>query len=529
MAHDAIQREQTLQSSQETIDKLKAGNLDDPALVKIVRDLDHLYRSTYFQTQDRQAYGFLLLGIAFFILCILIVFDRYRSAPELKVPEALRSSTEKERKEVLIFAVCGIVVLCVALGAIRLMLSTDHKSVIQKKQTHETLPVPAEKIVLTDALNEAANQWPQFRGSLLPNKNKLPKTWDFTTKWKAKIPLKGFNSPVVWNDNIFVAGGNKTERAVFCYNAKNGTLRWKASCTTAPKYPELTEDTGVSAPTLCVDNKQVYAIFATGEMICCDHDGKEIWRRQLPFPNIMYGYASSPLLMGDKLIIQYDLDESQTLYAMDVHTGKDVWISKRETSASWSSPTAMINGDKVTIFTAGNIAAEGIDGNTGKVLWKNESLGGEVATSAVVVNNAFYFSNSGALTGAFSPTDGKLLFKNEESPAPDVACPIVVNDTFLLFSSGGSVIGVSAKNGKELYEKEFDNGFYSTPVVLDNKIVGVNLDGDLFKMSASQKDLKIEAKYSIGKKVVAIPAFHHGNIIIRTSDNELIYLESKQP
>ncbi|MDD3118362.1 MAG: PQQ-binding-like beta-propeller repeat protein, partial [Victivallales bacterium] len=213
--------------------------------------------------------------------------------------------------------------------------------------------------------------------------------------------------------------------------------------------------------------------------------------------------------------------------ALDVHTGKEVWVSKRETSSSWSSPVALINGTKATIFTAGNIAAEGIDANTGQVLWKNESLGGEVATSALVANNAFYFSNSGAFTGAFSPSDGKILFKNEDTPAPDVASPIVVNDTFLLFSSGGSVVGISAKDGKELYEKEFDNGFYASPVVLDHKIVGVNLDGDLFRMSASPTGLKIEAKYAIGKRVVATPAFHRGNIIIRTSDDELIYLESK--
>lgn len=527
MAHDALNRERTLESAQERLDILKAGNLDDPALVQNVRDLDYLYRSVYFQTQDRQAYGFLMLGAAFLVLCLLIIFDRFRFPPELRVPAASKPSSDKERRELLIFTVCGIIVLCAGLAAMHLALSTDSSLGKQSAKPEEKVKPPTEKIVLAQALEEAAKQWPQFRGSLLPNLNQLPKKWDFTEKWKVKIPLKGFNSPVIWDDKVFLAGGNKKERELYCYDVKDGKLLWKAECTAAPKYPDLTEDTGVSAPTLCVDKARVYGIFATGEMICCTHDGKVVWRRQLPPPEIMYGYASSPLLLGDKLIVQYDLEEKQTLYALDVHTGKDVWTSERKTSPSWSSPSAMVKDGNIIIFTAGNRAAEGIDGNTGRVIWKNESLGGEVATSAFVHNDLFYFSNTGAFTGAFRASDGKVLFRNDNVPAPDVASPLFAANTFILFSSGGSVIAIDSQNGKELYEKSFDNGFYASPVILGGKIVAVNLDGDLFLMTASPKDLLIEAKFSIGKKIVSIPAFYQGSIIVRTFDNELIRLESK--
>ena len=39
--------------------------------------------------------------------------------------------------------------------------------------------------------------------------------------------------------------------------------------------------------------------------------------------------------------------------------------------------------------------------------------------------------------------------------------------------------------------------------------------------------IETEGKYSLGKKVVCVPAFHRGNLILRTSENELICLESK--
>jgi outer membrane protein assembly factor BamB len=527
MAHDALRREQTLETAQQKLEILKAGNLDDPALVRTVRELDYLYRSVYFQTQDRQAYGFLLLGIAFLVLCLLIIFDRWRFVPELQVPSASKTSREKERRELLIFTICGIGILCVILAAMHLTLPSGSASKKINQNIVGKVKSSTEKIVLAQALEEASRQWPQFRGSLLPNRNQLPENWNFTEKWKVKIPLPGFNSPVIWDDKVFVAGGNKKERAVYCYDVNNGNMRWKTACTNAPKYPELTEDTGASAPTLCVDKSRVYAIFATGEMLCCTHDGNVVWRRQLPTPDIMYGYASSPLLLGDKLIVQYDMEEKQTLYAIDVRTGEDVWSTVRQTSSSWSSPTALVKDGNIIIFTAGNLAAEGIDGNNGHVLWKNESLGGEVATGGLPHNNAFYFSNTGAFTGAFRANDGKVLFKNDNVPAPDVASPIFAANTFILFSSGGSVIGIDAENGKELYEKSFDNGFYASPVIFGDKIVAVNLDGDLFLLEPSSKDLLIKGKFSLGKKIVAIPAFSRGNIIIRNSDDELLCLESK--
>lgn len=533
MIHDTIVRDRILSSSQLHLDLLKSGSIVNESVAITARDLDYLYRATYFQTLERLAYGFLLIGLALLFLCLLILFDRYYITLELKIPETTGSSVEKQQKELLIYSIGSIASIIITVVFLRVTLLPAKRSVRTVPETVEAVdakvkqPAP-ETIILSKALEEASFHWPHFRGSLLPNRNPLPRTWNFKIKWESQIPLNGFNSPVVWQDRIFLAGGDQTERAVYCFDTSDGTKLWKVTCNTAPVYPDLTEDTGVSASTLCVDKKRVYAIFATGEMICSDHEGNVIWRRQLPTPDILYGYASSPLLLGNKLIVQYDLDSTQTIYALDVHTGKDMWKVQRETSASWSSPVAQVLNDKIILFAAGNLAAEGIDGNTGHILWKKVVLGGEVATSGFVFNNAFYFSNAGALTASFKSENGDILFKNEIVPSPDIASPIIVDNIFLLFTSGGSVFGVSADNGVELFEKYFDNGFYASPVVLHRKIVAVNLDGDLYLLKTSTQSLTIEGKFSVGQRVVAIPAFHQGNIIIRTANNNLIYLESVQ-
>src|SRR5687768_6884052 len=55
----------------------------------------------------------------------------------------------------------------------------------------------------------AADEWPQFRGSLAgvaADDPALPDTWSTTRNvaWKADIPGIGWSSPVVWGDHVFL-------------------------------------------------------------------------------------------------------------------------------------------------------------------------------------------------------------------------------------------------------------------------------------------------------------------------------------
>ena len=529
MVHDGYQSRRALQSGEAELSRLKEGDLSDPRLAQTVRDLDFAYRSVYFQGQDRRRVGFLLLGIAFLGYGLLKGVEVFYLPPELKIPEPVSSTPEQERRQLLATAGCVAVVLLGGAAALRRALPPAAKPAAVKTVAKPTAEAraPEEKIEVAAAMEAETHQWAQFRGSVLPNRNVLPRNWDFQVKWRAQIPLPGFNSPVLWDDSLFVGGGDPTDRMVFCYDSQTGELRWKTPCGKVDKYPEVTEDVGASAPTLCVDAQRIYAVFATGEVLCCRHDGSVAWRRQLPFPDISYGYASSPLLLGDRLIVQYDLHKTQTLYALNVLDGSTLWKTERKAASSWASPLGLLRSGKPAVFTVGCKVAELFDAATGRSFWRQECLGGEVAATPFTDGRALYFSNTGAFTGAFALEDGKILYQNENVPAPEVCSSIVCGNVFLLFTGGSSVIALDAKSGEEKYEKEFDNGFYASPVLLQGKLVAVNLDGELMRMAADDKDLTVEAKYSIGKKVVAMPAFRNGRLVVRTFDNELICLEAK--
>jgi outer membrane protein assembly factor BamB len=62
----------------------------------------------------------------------------------------------------------------------------------------------------------AADNWPQFRGSragVAPDDDALPDKWSATENivWKIDVPGRGWSSPIVWGDHVFVTAAVNTK------------------------------------------------------------------------------------------------------------------------------------------------------------------------------------------------------------------------------------------------------------------------------------------------------------------------------
>ncbi|HNY03291.1 MAG TPA: hypothetical protein PKG48_11915, partial [Bacteroidales bacterium] len=81
---------------------------------------------------------------------------------------------------------------------------------------------------------EIAGNFASFRGvggnGIAFQKN-IPVSWDGRSgkniRWKTGIPLSGYNSPIIWNDRIFLTGANETRREVYCFDLNSGKILWK--------------------------------------------------------------------------------------------------------------------------------------------------------------------------------------------------------------------------------------------------------------------------------------------------------------
>ncbi len=161
--------------------------------------------------------------------------------------------------------------------------------------------------------------------------------------------------PSFGGDKIFVAGADDSSREIYCYSRTDGKLLWTGVADniqgSPATMPKVTEDTGLSAPSMTTDGQCVYAIFATGDVIAFDMNGNRVWARNLGVPDNHYGHSSSLVMWDNKLFVQYDTNRGGKLIALDVSNGNTVWETARKSNISWASPVlAEVDGKYQVVF-----------------------------------------------------------------------------------------------------------------------------------------------------------------------------------
>ena len=352
----------------------------------------------------------------------------------------------------------------------------------------------------------------------------IPTSWDGAKGknviWKVKVPKPGFNSPVIWGDKIFLAGADANSRVVYCFDMTTGKILWqqaanniKGSPSSAPK---VTNDTGLSASTVVVDGQHVFAIFANGDLIAFDMEGKRLWAKNLGLPDNHYGHASSLIALKDKVFIQFDTNKGGRLIALNSSTGAPVWDTKRASKISWSSPVLMPSNNGTLLVTTSNPFVAAYNTETGKEVWSVECLSGEVAPSATYGGGLVFAAQENAKLVAIQPgSPAKILWEGDEY-LPEVSSPVVSNNLLFICTSFGVMACYDAKTGKKNWENEFGTGFYSSPVVVEGKLYAIDMKGKMHIVKVS-KEKKIIGEPTLGEKAVATPAFADGKIILRGS------------
>ena len=340
--------------------------------------------------------------------------------------------------------------------------------------------------------------------------------------WKTKVPKPGMNSPVIWGNRLFLTGADESSRQIFCFETDTGKLLWRHDADGIPgsppkdKLPEVMETSGLAAPTAITNGRYVAAIFATGDLVCLNMEGKRIWARNLGVPDNHYGHASSLISHRNMLFVQYDQTEGSKLLAFDLSSGNPAWQVKRSV-ISWSSPILIDNKGRMELVLTNSKAVDSYDPKSGKILWHVECLGGEVAPSATYANGIVCVANESATASAIDVANhgsgAKILWQWDET-LPDAASPLVNEDFLILPTAFGVVSCLDVKTGKLLWEHEFDDGFYSSPILVNNHVYIIDLKGrmQIFKMD---DEFELLGTSTIGEDAYATPAFVGDRIYIR--------------
>jgi len=354
----------------------------------------------------------------------------------------------------------------------------------------------------------------------------IPVSWNGSTgeniKWKVATSKRGYNTPVIWGDHIFISGGDTQSRIVACYNRHTGQLVWEKEVKDIPgspaSPPRVTEDTGLAAPTMAVDGQGVYAIFATGNVVAFDLAGNKVWGRNLGLPNNHYGHSSSLQVWDAKLIIQYDTNTKGRMLALNTSTGESIWDVDRPVHVSWASPALIEVDGKIQIVTSSDPFVMGHDLDTGAEIWRVEAMMGEVGPSVAYEDGLVFASNEYARLVAVEPKPGTEYTWEDDEYLSEASSPVAYNGLLYLATSYGVLVCYDTKTGEKQWEKEFDEGFYSSPMIADGKLYIVDLAGITHIIKAGREGTVI-SEPDLGEGGYALPVFADGVVYLRGSEN----------
>ncbi len=401
-------------------------------------------------------------------------------------------------------------------------------AVVEKQPEPEPEQTVKSEAVAGISIEQIRNNHNSFRGPLgqgIAYHKNVPVKWDGASGnnilWKSPVPKHGYNSPVVWGDKVFVAGADNQSREVYCYNRADGKLLWTGNASNIPGSPSapprVTEDTGLSASTATTDGQRVYAIFATGDVVAFDMNGKRVWGRNLGVPDNHYGHSSSLITWDNKLLVQYDTNKGGRVMALNAATGETEWETVRKAKISWASPVLVqVDGNYQIILTADPIVA-GYDIQSGKELWSVECMMGEVGPSVAYYDGVVYAANEYARMVAIDIKTSEILWE-DDMYLPEAASPLAHEGLLIIATSYGVLVCYDAKTGDMLWEHDVGKTLYSSPSYAEGKLFMMDNDG-VMRIYEFGREMKLIAENNLGEPAGTTPAFADGKIYIRGEEH----------
>ena len=326
-----------------------------------------------------------------------------------------------------------------------------------------------------------ADDWPQYLG---PKRDGIWRETGLRDKfapagpvvlWRQKCGM-GYAGPAVTQGKVFLpdrvlgdgaqnpdnpfakASVTGTDR-LRCLDEKTGEEIWKF------EHPVEYRVSYAAGPrcTPTVDGDLLYWLDTMGDLFALETaTGKKVWhtnyRKDLGAELPVWGFASHPLVDGDRLICLVGGSEGRGIVAFDKKTGKEIWQALTISGdPGYNSPVIFdVNGKRVLIIWHSH-AVVGLNPETGKKLWQYD------------------WEISAALT---APTarlaDGSLLFLTS------------FYNGSLLLDIGGETPKVvwksKSKGGQAAVEPDKTVDLHSiipTPWIKDDHIYGVCSYGEL--------------------------------------------------
>ncbi|MEO8270344.1 MAG: PQQ-binding-like beta-propeller repeat protein [Aureliella sp.] len=409
-----------------------------------------------------------------------------------------------------------------------------------------------------------AEDWWQFRG---PNSGHsvvqgLPLEWDSffrEPKWKTLIPGKGWSSPVVVGDRVWLtsaeqvalqnsAVGDKlaelpfgaydlvTDASVKLFaielNAQTGELMRRIDLFERQAPDPIHAMNSYASPTPATDGERLYCHFGALGTACVEiASGGVLWRQELVVDEIT-GPAASPVLWNNQLILACDGADQQYLIALDKFTGEPNWKVERPEitviDATWrrafSSPLIVDSGERVQLISMSAQWLISINPDDGSLWWRAKVGSGYSAVPTPVHAGGRVFVCTGFpkaelvavdIGGSGDVSDSAIAWRHVRQ-VPEISSPIEIDGDLYFASSQGVISCLDAATGELYWQKRVGGNFAASPLFADGSIYFSNSAGVTTVIQPGHDYVEL-ARNELFGETYASPAIYGNRILLRTN------------
>lgn len=389
----------------------------------------------------------------------------------------------------------------------------------------------------------AGDSWPQFRGPNgdgVSDAKGVPTKWSETenVRWKVPVHDKGWSSPVVWKDQVWVTTAHEKGREFYavCFDRKTGKTLHDAHLFSEPDPTDISQYNSYASPTPFIEDGRVYVHFGSHGTACLDTaTGNVIWKRtDLPC-NHFRGPASSPVVYRDWLYLLFDGFDLQYLVCLDKHTGKTVWKRDRDLpyqdtgkpdrdndyKKAYATPSVFEVNGKPQLVAPAAMGTIAYDAATGEEVWRVIHDGMNEACRPILANGLIYLT-TGSKAGLIAVKAGLTgdLTKSGVAwrmtrAAPTKPSPLVLGELLFMVNDTGTSFCLDARTGQEVWRESLDGKFAASPVYADGNVYFASENGKTFVVAADRTFKPVETN-RLDAGCMASPAVVDGALFVRT-------------
>jgi outer membrane protein assembly factor BamB len=400
-------------------------------------------------------------------------------------------------------------------------------------------------VALATAL-AAAQDWPQWRGpsgdGIAPDQ-RAPLTWDRenNVKWRTPLARPGNGSPIVVGGRVFLTMAEDEDgkgRSLYCFDREDGKQLWVRTVAFDRIMPTHATNPHCSS-TPASDGQRVVVWHASAGLWCYDLDGEELWHHDLGEFLHQWGYGTSPVVAGDRVVLHTGPGERTFVLAFRLADGEELWrteepstlteeqIEKKRLVGSWCTPFVHRAGDRTLVLCGQPTRIVAYDLDDGAIVWWCEGITcerGDLTYSSPVVAGDVCFVLGGydgpslgvRLDGEGDVTKSHRLWRHPDQQS-NCGSGVFVNGSIFVPDMGGFMICIDPKDGTTRWRTRIGRGnTWGSVVSADGRLYVTNQRGTTIVFEPNPVELVVLAENALDETTNSTPAVADGELFVRT-------------